>query len=60
MAMPDECGYAICSSTIARRSVKYLLCLLVKLCVVFFIRSATIMDGVASNDFGQPTIPMKP
>ena len=40
MAMPDQYGYATCRSAMARRSVKYLLCLSVKLCVVIFIRSA--------------------
>ena len=34
MAMPDQYGYAICRSAMARRSVKYSLCLSVKLCVV--------------------------
>ena len=40
MAMPDQYGYVICRSAMARRSVKYRLCLSVKLCVVIFIRSA--------------------
>ena len=56
------------------RSVKYSLCLSVKLCVVIFIRSALFwfvfnyfgvdcvliyMDRVAIDDLGHPTIPLK-
>ena len=72
--MPDQYGYVICRSAMARRSVKYPLCLSVKLCVVIFICSALICvqlfwselcfdlnePSLASDDFGHPTIPLKP
>ena len=65
--MADQYGHAICRSAMARRSVKYPLCLSAKLCVVIFIRSALFwsvcnyfgvncvliyLDRVASDDFG--------